>query len=71
VVKRCVKVHGKGVVRTKRTTFTTYTTETTTTYEPGPVTSTVANPLFQTLVADAASFYMQQPPPYNAGTCTV
>jgi hypothetical protein len=71
VVKRRVKVHGKWVLRTKRTKFTTYTIETTTSYESRPVTSTVANPLFQTLVADAASFYTQQPPPYNAGTCTV
>jgi hypothetical protein len=71
VVKRRLKVHGRWVVRTKRTTFTTYTIETTTRYQPRQVASTVANPLFQTLVADAASFYTQQPPPYNAGTCTV
>jgi hypothetical protein len=71
VTKHRVKVHGKWVTRTKRTTTTTYVTKTETTYVTQPVTTNVPNPLFQTLVADAADFYAHQPPPYNAGTCTV
>jgi hypothetical protein len=71
VTKRRVKVHGTWVIRTTRSTFTTYTAQTTTSYSSQPVTTTVANPLFQTLVADVAAVYAHQPPPYNAGTCSV
>ena len=35
-----------------------------------PLTVTNPNPLYETLVADAQTFYNSQPPPYNAGTCT-
>jgi hypothetical protein len=71
VTKRRVRVNGRWVVRTQRTKVTTYKTQTVTTYESQSVTATVANPLFQTLLADAAGFYSRQPPPYNAGVCTV
>jgi hypothetical protein len=71
VTKYRVKVRGKWVTKTKRTKITTYVTKTTTTYVSQTVTTAVPNPLFQTLVADAADFYAHQPPPYNAGTCTV
>ena len=70
-VKRRVKVKGKWVIRTVRKKVTVYVTKTTTTYEPRTVTSTVANPLYATLTADANLFYSQQPPPYNAGTCPI
>jgi hypothetical protein len=69
--KHRVRVNGVWVLRTQRTTVTTYKTRTVTTYESHPVTTTVANPLFQTLVADASDFYSRQPPPYNAGVCSV
>jgi hypothetical protein len=69
--KHRVRVNGAWVMRTQRTTVTTYKTRTVTTYESHAVTTTVANPLFQTLVADAADFYSRQPPPYNAGVCSV
>jgi hypothetical protein len=71
ITKRRVKMNGTWVVRTTRTKLTTYKTQTVTTYQSSPVTETVANPLFQTLVADATDFYAHQPPPYNAGTCSV
>lgn len=71
VTKHRVKVRGKWVTKTKRTKVTTYVTKTQTTYVSQTVTTAVPNPLFQTLVADAADFYAHQPPPYNAGTCTV
>jgi hypothetical protein len=71
VSKRRVKVHGKWVTRTKRTKTVTYVTKTETTYVSQPVTTTVANPLFDALVADSADFYGHQPPPYNAGTCSI
>jgi hypothetical protein len=71
VVKYRVKVHGKWVTKTKKVTTTTYVSKTETTYTSQPVTSTTPNPLFQTIVADAADFYAHQPPPYNAGTCSV
>jgi hypothetical protein len=66
-----VRANGKWVIRPLRTTVTTYTTRTVTSYEPHSVTSTVANPLYQTLVADASDFHSRQPPPYNAGVCSV
>jgi hypothetical protein len=69
--KHRVRVNRAWVLRTQRTTVTTYKTRTVTTYESHPVTATVANPLFQTLIADAADFYSRQPPPYNAGVCSV
>jgi hypothetical protein len=71
VTKQRVKVNGKWASRTTRTRVTTYTTQTTTTYASQPVTTTTPNPLFQTLVADASAFYAHQPPPYNAGICSV
>jgi hypothetical protein len=71
VTKRRVKMHGTWVIRTTRSSVTTYRSETTTSYVSQPVTTSVANPLFQTLVADASDFYTRQPPPYNAGTCSV
>jgi hypothetical protein len=71
VTKRRVKMHGKWVIRTTRSRVTTYTNQTTTTYVSQQVVTSVANPLFQTLVADASDFYTHQPPPYNAGTCSV
>jgi hypothetical protein len=71
VTRTRVKVKGKWVIRIKRIPVTTYTTKTTTTYVDQPVTTTVPNPLFQTLVANAGAFYSQQPPPYNSGTCLV
>jgi hypothetical protein len=71
VTKRRVKVHKKWVIRTRRKTTITYKTVTKTTYVSEPSTSEVSNPLFETIVADAADFYAHQPPPYNAGTCTV
>jgi hypothetical protein len=70
-IKHRVRVNGTWVTRTRRTTVTTYKPRTVTSYESHPVTSTVANPLFQTLVADASDFYSRQPPPYNAGVCSV
>lgn len=71
IVKARVKVSGKWVMRPKRVTTTTYRTKTTTTYETHLTTTTVANPLYTLILADTATFYSQQPPPYNAGTCTV
>jgi hypothetical protein len=71
VTKHRVRANGTWVVRIQRTTVTTYKTRTVTSYESHPVTSTVANPLFQTLVADASDFYSRQPPPYNAGVCSI
>lgn len=71
VTKHRVKVHGKWITKTKKVTTTTYVTKTETTYVSQPVTTTAPNPLFQTIVADAADFYAHQPPPYNAGTCSV
>jgi hypothetical protein len=71
LVKHRVTVSGAWVTRTHRTTVTTYKSRTVTSYESHPVTSTVANPLYQTLVADASDFYSRQPPPYNAGVCSV
>jgi hypothetical protein len=71
VTKHRVKVRGKWVVKTKRTKITTYVTKTETTVVSQTVTTSVPNPLFQTLVADSADFYAHQPPPYNAGTCSV
>jgi hypothetical protein len=71
LVKKRVKVKGKWVTRSVRKKVTVYVTKTTTTYEPRTVTSTVANPLYATLTADANLFYSQQPPPYNAGTCPI
>jgi hypothetical protein len=69
--KHRVRVNGTWVTRTRRTTVTTYKTRTVTSYESHPVTATVANPLYQALVADASDFYSRQPPPYNAGVCSV
>jgi hypothetical protein len=71
VVKRRERVQGRWVTRTKRTKVTSYTIKKTTTYVAQPVTTTVANPLYETLVADAGLFYANQPPPYNAGVCSV
>jgi hypothetical protein len=70
-VDKRVKVHGKW--RTKRVRVTTTTTETvtTTTYETQTVTAPAPNPEYATIVADANDFYLHQPPPYNAGTCSV
>lgn len=70
-VKRRVKVKGRWTTRTKRVRVTTYVPRTTTVYVTTTTQTTVANPLFQTLVADAQSFYNGQPPPYNSGTCPV
>lgn len=47
-----------------------YKSVTTTTTVQVPQQQTVPNPLYQTLVADAQAFYLSQPSPYNAGTCT-
>lgn len=69
VKKKRVKVHGKWVTRTVRTTVTTRVPKTTTSYVERPVTTTVPNPAFATLVADSVDFYNRQPPPYNGGSC--
>jgi hypothetical protein len=71
VIKRRVKLNGTWVIRRTLRAVTTYTTKTVTSYESRPVTTTVPNPLFQTLAADASDFYVHQPPPYNAGVCSV
>lgn len=71
VTKYRVKVRGKWVTKTRRTKTTSFVTKTETTYVSTPVTTTVPNPLFTTIVADASDFYARQPPPYNAGTCSV
>jgi hypothetical protein len=71
VIKRRVKMNGTWVMRRTLRAVTTYATKTVTSYESRPVTTTVPNPLFQTLVADASDFYAHQPPPYNAGVCSV
>jgi hypothetical protein len=71
VTKRRVKLNGTWVIRTTLRTVTTYKTKTVTSYESRSVTTTVPTPLFQTLVADAAYLYAHQPPPYNAGVCSV
>jgi len=70
-VNKRVKVHGKWTTKRVRVTTTTYTTVTSTTYESQTVTANVPNPEFQTILADANDFYVNQPPPYNAGTCSV
>lgn len=71
VTRKRVKVKGKWTTRTTRKQVTTYVTKTTTTYETQTVTSNVPNALYNTIVADASDFYSHQPPPYNAGTCSV
>jgi hypothetical protein len=71
IVQKRVKVNGEWVTRPKRITTTTYRTETTTSYETRVVVTTVPNPLYTLILTDAATFYAQQPPPYNAGTCSV
>lgn len=70
VAKR-VKVHGKWTTKRVRVTTTTYVPVTTTTYETQTVTTDLPNPEFQAIVGDANDFYTHQPPPYNAGTCSV
>jgi len=70
VTKR-VKVQGKWTKKRVRVTSTTYTTVTTTTYQTQTATTNVPNPEFTSIVADANDFYTHQPPPYNAGTCSV
>jgi hypothetical protein len=37
---------------------------------PQTTTATAPNPTFQTMIANAQSFYSQQPAPYNTGTCS-
>jgi hypothetical protein len=68
-VKKQVKLNGKWVVRKVRQRVRTYVTKTVTTYTTQTSQTTAANPEYQTLVADAHSFYASQPPPYNAGSC--
>jgi hypothetical protein len=70
-VKKRVKVHGKWTTRRLKVRSTTYKSVTTTTYESQTTTSDVPNPEFDTIVADANAFYASQPPPYNAGVCSV
>jgi hypothetical protein len=71
VIKKRVKVKGKWTVRTTRKHVTIFVPRTTTTNVDQPVTTTVPNPLYATLVADSILFYNQQPPPYNSGVCPV
>jgi hypothetical protein len=71
VTKKRVKLHGKWVVRTVRTSKTIFKTVTKTTYKSRTVTTEIPNPLYQTIIADASDFYVHQPRPYNAGTCPV
>jgi hypothetical protein len=71
VKQRRVRVNGRWTTHTVRKTVTTYVTRTSTTYVNQQVTTTEANPLYQTLVDDSIAFYQQQPPPYNSGTCPV
>jgi hypothetical protein len=70
-VNKRVKVHGKWKTKRVKITTTTYTTVTRTTYQPQSVTTDVPNPEFQSIVGDANDFYVSQPPPYNAGTCSI
>jgi len=70
-VNKRVKVRGKWKTKRVKVTTTTYTTVTTTTYEAQSVTTDIPNPEFQSILADANDFYVNQPAPYNAGVCSV
>jgi hypothetical protein len=69
VKKKRVKIHGKWVIRSVRQRVKAYVKKTVTVSVPRTVETTVANPLYDTLVSDARAFYDSQPPPYNAGSC--
>lgn len=69
VKKKRVKLNGRWVTRKVRQHVKRYVLKTTTVHVPRSVQTTVANPLYDTLVADAQAFYNSQPPPYNAGSC--
>lgn len=64
-----VRVGGRWVTRTVRKPVTTYVKKTVKTYVGTTVMTTVPNPIYQTLVADAQTFYNGQSSDYNTGTC--